>query len=76
MFLFGIFRPAIEYNCNKLIKKDEMFQPVWSHLDDILNAKKFIGRAPTQTEEFIASEIRPILDKHRAWLGEQGDVRV
>ncbi|MBQ8659039.1 MAG: adenylosuccinate lyase [Clostridia bacterium] len=65
-----------ENNLIDLIKKDETFKPVWAHLDDILDAKKFIGRAPAQTEEFIATEIQPILAKHGDLLGEKGDVRV
>ena len=59
-----------------LIKQDEMFKPVWDHIDDILDAKKFIGRAPSQTVEFIDAEIQPILEKHANLLGEQGDVKV
>ncbi len=58
------------------IKKDDMFRAVHNRLDDILDAKKFVGRAPQQTAEFIAAEIDPILEKHRAALGEQGEVRV
>ena len=58
------------------IKKDDMFCAVHDRLDDILDAKKFVGRAPQQTAEFIAAEIDPILEKHRASLGEQGEVRV
>ena len=46
-----------ENNLIDLIKQDEMFRPVWDHLDDILDAKKFIGRAPSQTVEFIEEEI-------------------
>ena len=65
-----------ENNLIDLIKADEMFKPVWSKLDDILDAKKFIGRAPSQTVEFIENEIQPILDKHAQLLGEKGDVRV
>ena len=65
-----------ENNLIELIKKDEMFRPVWDHLDDILDAKKFIGRAPSQTVEFINNEIEPILQKHANLLGEQGDVKV
>jgi adenylosuccinate lyase len=65
-----------ENNLIDLIKQDEMFKPVWDHIDDILDAKKFIGRAPSQTAEFIESEIDPILNKHADWLGEKGDVRV
>ena len=65
-----------ENNLIDLIKKDEMFRPVWDHIDDILDAKKFIGRAPSQTMEFIKEEIDPILCKHADLLGEKGDVRV
>ena len=65
-----------ENNLIDLIKKDEMFRPVWDHIDDILDAKKFIGRAPSQTVEFIEEEIDPILKQHAKLLGEKGDVRV
>ena len=65
-----------ENNLIDLIKQDEMFAPIWSKLDDILDPKKFVGRAPQQTVEFIENEINPILTKHADLLGEQGDVRV
>ena len=58
------------------IKKDEMFRAVHGRLGEILDAKKFVGRAPQQVEEFIAAEIDPILERHKAQLGEQGEVRV
>ena len=53
-----------------------MFTPVWNHLEEILDAKKFIGRAPSQVVEFIQEEIDPILEKYQEVLGEKGDVRV
>ena len=65
-----------ENNLIELIKQDEMFKPVWDKLDDILDAEKFIGRAPSQTVEFIEREIQPILDKHASLLGAKGDVRI
>ena len=65
-----------ENNLIDLIRQDEMFRPVWNHLDEILDAKKFIGRAPSQTTEFIENEINPILETHKDLLGESGDVRV
>ena len=65
-----------ENNLIELILKDEMFKPVWDHIDDILDSNKFIGRAPSQTVEFIKNEIDPILQKHAYLLGEQGDVRI
>ena len=65
-----------ENNLIDLIKQDATFKPVWDKLDEILDAKNFIGRAPSQTVEFIENEIDPILKKHADLLGERGDVRV
>ncbi len=65
-----------ENNLLELIKEDESFKPVWGKLDDILDAKKFIGRAPSQTVEFIREEIDPILEKYADLLGDKGDVRI
>ncbi|MGN0812712.1 MAG: adenylosuccinate lyase [Candidatus Coproplasma sp.] len=63
-------------NLIELIKADEMFAPVHDKLDEILDAKKFIGRAPSQTVEFIANEIQPILDANSGDLGLKGEVKV
>ncbi|MGN1077564.1 MAG: adenylosuccinate lyase [Candidatus Gallimonas sp.] len=65
-----------ENNLIDLIKADEDFAAVHGKLDEILDAKKFVGRAPKQTEEFIEEEILPILERHKALLGEKGDVRI
>ncbi len=58
------------------IASDEMFVAVHKKLDEIVDAKKFIGRAPEQTEEFIAEAIEPILRRHAALLGAEGDVKI
>lgn len=60
----------------ELIKQDPLFFAVHDRLDSILDAKKFVGRAPEQTVEFIQAEIQPILEKHKKLLGERGDVRI
>ena len=65
-----------ENNLIDLIKADEDFAAVHGKLNEILDAKKFVGRAPKQTEEFIKEEILPILERHKALLGEKGDVRI
>lgn len=67
---------GLDNNLIELIKADKMFAPVHEKLDEILDAKKFIGRAPSQTVEFIANEIDPILNKNRGDLGLKGDVKV
>ena len=65
-----------ENNLIDLIKADDMFKAVWDKLDDVLDSKKYVGRAPSQVVEFIQAEIIPILQKHADLLGEKGDVRV
>ena len=65
-----------ENNLIELIKQDEMFKPVWDHIDEVLDAKNYIGRAPLQTVEFIETEIDPILQRHTDMLGDKGDVRI
>ncbi len=58
------------------IERDGMFSAVRGRLAEIVDAKKFIGRAPEQTEEFITEQILPILARHRDLLGATGEVRV
>lgn len=65
-----------ENNLIELIRKDDDFKAVRDRLDEILDAKKFVGRAPQQTVEFIKNEIDPILEKHGALLGEKGEVNI
>ncbi len=65
-----------ENNLMELLATDELFKAVWKDLDGILEPKNFIGRAPSQTVEFIQNEIDPILRKHANLLGEKGDVRI
>lgn len=63
-------------NLIELLKQDELFAAAHGKLDEILDAKNFVGRAPKQTEEFIANEIDPILEENKALLGATGEVRV
>ncbi len=65
-----------ENNLIDLIKADSAFAPVHDKLDEILDAKKFTGRAASQTEEFIQNEVEPILKQNSELLGQKGDVRV
>lgn len=65
-----------ENNLIDLIKADKAFAVVHDKLDAILDAKNFIGRAPSQVVEFIESEVRPILDENKCLLGQKGDVKI
>jgi adenylosuccinate lyase len=50
------------------LKGDEYFKPILVQLDDLLNPKTFVGRAPEQVVEFYDEEIKPILKKYHAKL--------
>lgn len=65
-----------ENNLIELLKQDSLFAAAHDKLDEILEAKNFIGRAPQQTVEFIANEIDPILKANESVLGAVGEVRV
>ena len=63
-------------NLIELIKNDKTFTAVHGKLGSILDANNFIGRAPSQTVEFIENEIKPILNENTAVLGQKGDVKI
>ncbi len=65
-----------ENNLIELIKADKTFAAVHDKLDTILDATKFVGRAPSQTVEFIENEVEPLLKKNKALLGQKGEVKV
>lgn len=72
----NVKREGKENNLLELIGKEKLFELVHGRLQEIVDAKKFIGRAPEQTVEFIENEIDPILASHKADLGEQGSVNI
>ena len=63
-------------NLIELIKADKLFAPVHNKLDEILSAEKFIGRAPSQVEEFIQNEVDPILKDNGGLLGHKSSVKI
>ncbi len=67
---------GLENNLIELIKGDKAFAAVHGKLDEILDASKFIGRAPSQVVEFIENEVKPILTENSAVLGQKGDVKI
>ncbi|NIA14543.1 MAG: adenylosuccinate lyase [Nitrospiraceae bacterium] len=45
-------------------------------IDEVLDLREFVGRAPQQVDEFIEQEVQPVLDRNVARLGTESDVRV
>jgi len=56
------------------VRVDKYFQPIWGEIDNLLDPKKYIGRAPEQVVEFIQDEVQPVLEKYTNQLG--GTVRL
>ena len=63
-------------NLLELLSKDGRFGLTEESLKEILDVRKFVGRAPEQTEEFLASVVAPILEENAALLGLDAQVRV
>ena len=66
-----------EGGANDLLERlaaDPAFASIRDRFDELVNPRDFIGRAPEQTEEFIASCVDPLLEAHAAeWQDVQAD---
>ncbi|MGN0390150.1 MAG: adenylosuccinate lyase, partial [Wujia sp.] len=65
-----------ENNLVDLIAEDAAFGMTKEEIVAILEPKNFVGRAPEQTEEFLAEQIRPILDANKELLGVKAEINV
>ncbi len=63
-------------NLLELIKADGLFKAISGRLDEIVDSRKFIGRAESQVEEFVLDYVEPILNANKTLLGEKGKVSV
>lgn len=54
------------------LKADPAFAAIKDSLDDTLDPARYVGRAPQQVEEFLATEVQPIL----ATVGDDGAAAV
>lgn len=48
------------------LKTDDMFAPVMKKLEKRLQAKNYVGMAPSQTDEFLKDEVHPVLKGQRS----------
>ena len=66
-----------EGGANDLLERlaaDPAFASIRDRFDELVNPRDFIGRAPEQTEEFIANCVDPVLEAHAAeWQAVQAD---
>lgn len=50
------------------VRNDSYFAPILEHLDGLLDASTFTGRASDQVDEFIAEEVEGVLERYKEIL--------
>ncbi|EDK45028.1 adenylosuccinase ade13 [Lodderomyces elongisporus] len=53
------------------IKKTEYFKPIWDQLDELLDPKTFVGRAPQQTEKFVKNDVAEALKPFQKYITKE-----
>eukprot|EP01090_Pellita_catalonica_P012657 TRINITY_DN2810_c0_g1_i1.p1 TRINITY_DN2810_c0_g1~~TRINITY_DN2810_c0_g1_i1.p1 ORF type:complete len:425 (+),score=75.02 TRINITY_DN2810_c0_g1_i1:154-1428(+) len=56
------------------IRKDDNFSAVHHKLDQMMDPKNFVGRAPSQVEEFIREEVDPVLLRNKDLIPTDTDL--
>jgi adenylosuccinate lyase len=65
-----------ENNLLELIAADPAFKTDLATLQKLLRPENYVGRAPEQTEEFLAECVRPVLQEHAGELGMKAEIFV
>ncbi len=63
---------AVHSNFLDLLRADKLFERV--RFDEVLDASRFIGRAPEQVDDFLATEIAPIRLRFPHLLNQSAEV--
>lgn len=58
------------------IKKDPYFKPILDQLDNLLDPRTFVGRAPEQVIEFLEEEVQPVLENYQGLLSESVELNI
>ena len=72
----NVKREGKENNLLELIAADPAFNMTLDELKALMQPERYVGRAPQQTEEFIAEVIQPILDANKDALGLTAEINV
>ena len=58
------------------IKEDAFFQPILGKLDEIMDPKTFVGRAPQQVDKFVETEVKPALKPFGGCMDVKAEIHV
>jgi adenylosuccinate lyase len=67
---------ATENDLLDRLRDDPAFAMVKDDLEGLLDPREYVGRAPSQVDEFLAGHVRPILDRYADRLGRESEVTV
>jgi len=67
---------GLDNNLISLIETDESFRLGKNKIQELLDARNFIGRAPEQVDEFLAEHIYPLLEENKDKLNIIADLKV
>ena len=67
---------GLDNNLISLIEKDESFNLDKNKMQELLDARNFIGRAPEQVEEFLQEHVYPLLKENFDILNIKVDLKV
>lgn len=63
-------------NLIEKIKKDAAFKMSEKEIDEIIDPKKFIGRAPGQVDDYVDGFVRPVLEANKEDINVSVDITV
>ena len=69
-------REGGENDLPERIANDPAFKITKEEIEALLIPENYVGRAPEQTEEFLAEFIKPLLEKNKELLGEKAELSV
>ena len=64
---------AGQNNLLDLLRKDALFADV--RFDEVLDASRFVGRAPEQVDEFLAEEVAPVRQRYPHLLNQVAEIQ-
>ena len=67
---------GLDNNLLELIAADPAFGTDLASLQQLVRPENYVGRAPKQTEEFLADCVRPLLAEHAEELGRTAEIYV
>lgn len=72
-------RVKLEGQSNDLLERiscHDYFAPIHAELEDLIDPRKFIGRAPEQVDEFLDTEVAPALHAYENVLDGKSELHV